>query len=598
MFTQFLYFIVSLLVYSTYYRPDYYIFSDQTAIILFNTLICIFIMVTRHAYHNLEQEILQGKISPHYENLDRLTSRLSILALLFYTLDVYALNLKKFIDWIPIFQSIPTLGALCFLGLFFVYICIVYYLEYNVYRLLHPDAPSRSAYIYSNLAFSLPMLIPWLLISLIEDATFLLPEGPFKAMTGSIIYENIQYIVLLLLIALFAPKLIKKIWRCVPLPAGIHRDVIDATCKRAGVTYANILYWPIFGGKMITAGVMGLTKKFRYILVTHALIESLSLKELEGVIAHEIGHVKKKHLIKYFISVLLFSFIILNVVNSGLFIVYKLLGADHINLATLIFTSSMILFFVLYFRLVFGYFMRNFEREADIYAFQMIGSAEPLISAFNKITFYSGRSPTQPNWHHFSIAQRIDYLARCEANPKWIESHDRKVKRSMAAYLIGIVMCIFLSYQMPEYKKDDLYILYAEEFVEAAIEKNPKNAELYDLLGDAALINKHYQKAIYAFTMSMHIQPDNAEVMNNLAWLYATCEQEELRNPEKALTLAKKAAKLQSKHYILDTLAEAYYVNGYFEEAVELAERVIQMDLKDPTHYQKQLKKFRKALLL
>jgi len=597
MFTQFIYFIVSLLIFSTYQKPDYYLFADNTAIILFNVLFCIFIFLARNMYTRLGRDIVLGQCALHYERMDQLTNRLTILGLLFYTLDVYALNLKKFIDWIPLFQRFPTLTALCFLLLFFMYISIVYYWEYEVYSLLHSDNPSRLMYIYSNLSFSLPMLLPWLFISLIGDLYYFLPQGPFKSMLDSTVGENIQFFILLVIIALFAPKLIKKIWRCVPLPEGIYRDCIDSTCKSAGIGYSNILYWPIFGGKMITAGVMGLTKRFRYILVTHALIESLNLEELRGVIAHEIGHVKKLHLIKYFISVLLFSFIIVNIVNSGLFFCYKLLGADHFHMATIMFTCFMILFLVLYFRLIFGYFMRNFEREADIFAFQMIGSAAPLISAFNKITFYSGRPPTQPNWHHFSIAQRIAYLERCEANPEWIRFHDRKVKRSMAAYLMGVLIFIGLSFQFPDYSKSELFMIHAEEILEAAIEKEPNDSELYELLGEAALLKKHYHKAIYAYYKSLKIAPDNPEILNNIAWLYATCEDKEIRNPKLALELAQKAAELESSHYILDTLAEAYYVNGYFEKAVRLAEEVMKMDLKNPEYYEKQLKKFKQAML-
>ena len=52
---------------------------------------------------------------------------------------------------------------------------------------------------------------------------------------------------------------------------------------------------------MITAGVMGLIKQFRYILVTRSLLQRLTPYEIEAVIAHEIGHVKKKHLLFYLI---------------------------------------------------------------------------------------------------------------------------------------------------------------------------------------------------------------------------------------------------------------------------------------------------------
>ena len=56
---------------------------------------------------------------------------------------------------------------------------------------------------------------------------------------------------------------------------------------------------------MITAAVMGLIKKFRYILVTQGLLQMLEPEEIDAVIAHEIGHVKKKpshSFICYFLS--------------------------------------------------------------------------------------------------------------------------------------------------------------------------------------------------------------------------------------------------------------------------------------------------------
>ncbi len=50
---------------------------------------------------------------------------------------------------------------------------------------------------------------------------------------------------------------------------------------------------------MLTAGVMGLVKRFRYLLITPALLDLLEPEELKGVVAHEIGHIRKKHLIFY-----------------------------------------------------------------------------------------------------------------------------------------------------------------------------------------------------------------------------------------------------------------------------------------------------------
>lgn len=93
--------------------------------------------------------------------------------------------------------------------------------------------------------------------------------------------------------------MIQKLWRCKPVEEGKKRSDIEAICKKAGVGFADILYWPIFGSRMITAGVMGLIKRFRYILVTKSLLSLLEPEEVEAVIAHEAGHIKRNHLVFY-----------------------------------------------------------------------------------------------------------------------------------------------------------------------------------------------------------------------------------------------------------------------------------------------------------
>jgi tetratricopeptide (TPR) repeat protein len=80
-----------------------------------------------------------------------------------------------------------------------------------------------------------------------------------------------------------------------------------------------------------------------------------------------------------------------------------------------------------------------------------------------------------------------------------------------------------------------------------------------------------------------------------LAWLYATCEVESLRNPERALNLAKLAAQIDPSGSIFDTLAESYFVNGMYPEAIEVGERALKLAKDNRAYYKNQLEKFRKA---
>ncbi len=248
--------------------------------------------------------------------------------------------------------------------------------------------------------------------------------------------------------AIIGPALIQKFWRCKPLENGYHRSRIESLCRRAGLTYANILYWPIFGGKMITAGVMGLIKKFRYILVTPSLLHLLEPEEIDAVIAHEIGHIKKKHLLFYlvfFVGYMLLSYVTFDIMifaiiyTKPVFWFISKTGLSQTTVVSGISSIVIICVFLIYFRFIFGFFMRNFERQADTYVYALFDSAKPLISTLEKIAATSGQSADKPNWHHFSIRQRIDYLRKCETNSSWIARHDGKVKKSIGVYLMCLL---------------------------------------------------------------------------------------------------------------------------------------------------------------
>lgn len=240
--------------------------------------------------------------------------------------------------------------------------------------------------------------------------------------------------------------------------------------------------------------------------------------------------------------------------------------------------------------------MRNFERQADIYVYALLDSAKPLISSLKKIAVTSGQPPDKPNWHHFSIKERIDYLKKCESDRKWITRHDSKVKKSIAAYLVGILLIGGVGYHISfgeTGKKLSTHFL--EKILQKEIEKTPDNPTLFSMLGDIYYSKNNYEETIKAYERSINLEPDNPQVLNNLAWLYATCDEKGFRDPEKALVYAEKAARMKTAPHILDTLAESYYVNGKYKAAVSAEMRALALAKKGRSYYEGQLKKFRKA---
>ncbi len=556
-------------------------------------------------FHRIEKKLSRGRDTQLSHKFSSTLTRQSIMAIVLFSIDIYGLNLTSFLTNIHFLSIIPTFQALLFLGLFIFYLAIVWACAHGPYKTISGSDLSRKSYILSQISFSIPVLLPWLLLSGVADIINVLPFETPKYFLSTTQGQIVYFLVFLFAIAIAGPAAIQKFWRCKPLETGYYRNRIESLCRKAGLEYAEILYWPIFGGRMITAGVMGLVKKFRYILVTRDLLRFLEPEEVDAVIAHEIGHIKKKHLIFYlvfFVGYMLISFATFDLLVYFIIFtepIYSFINhtsLDQTAVTSSIFSFTIIIFFLIYFRFIFGYFMRNFERQADTYVYALFDNALPLISCFEKIAATSGEPYDKPNWHHFSIKKRIDFLRKCETDRTWITRHDNKVKKSIAVYMAGILLIGGVGYNLnfgEAGKKLNKHFL--ERIIQRELDSTPDNPNLYSTLGDLYFSEKKFAETIKAYEQSLTLEPNNPHVLNNLAWIHSTCEVKRFRDPEKALYLAEKAAGLEESPYILDTLAECYYANGRFQEAVESEIKDLGLTVKNRSYYEKQLTRFMEA---
>ncbi|MCP4020523.1 MAG: M48 family metalloprotease, partial [Desulfobacteraceae bacterium] len=369
MFSNFLYFLIALVIYITSDFFDQNEGLPDHAILASSILTLVFIMLCHLIFARLKKRkhFSLAKVD-HLAGL--YTTRFSILALVLFAVNLYTFRLNLLFSGIFIFDKIPTFEAILFLGLFLFYLVVIWNAAYNLQKSVFTDTVSKKDFLLSNVSFSLPALIPWFFLSLSADFIHLLPIKSLKTIISSPAGE-IGYVALfLVVIAIFGPVLIKALWKCTPLEKGDHRHRIEAVCQKAKLDYADILKWKLFGGNMITAGVMGLVGRFRYILVTPALMASLKAEEIEAVILHEIGHVQKNHMLFYlgffagFIActyLLLDPLIWLLYLAEPIFWIFTNLGIDKSSAYPIVSSMTLLAFFVLYFRFVFGYFMRNFE---------------------------------------------------------------------------------------------------------------------------------------------------------------------------------------------------------------------------------------------
>ena len=106
------------------------------------------------------------------------------------------------------------------------------------------------------------------------------------------------------------------------------------------------------------------------------------------------------------------------------------------------------------------------------------------------------------------------------------------------------------------------------------LEIEPQNVEAHNILGTALIQQGHVRQAIELWEDALAIQPENGNAANNLAWVFATCPEDPIRDGRRAVELAEKAFQISGGKIpmIYRVLAAAYAENGRFAQAIETAQ--------------------------
>ncbi len=107
----------------------------------------------------------------------------------------------------------------------------------------------------------------------------------------------------------------------------------------------------------------------------------------------------------------------------------------------------------------------------------------------------------------------------------------------------------------------------------------------------------HYGRDIVSIVAHRYLiarKPQDARLLNNLAWLHCTARDPFARDPVQALALAERAYAIDQAPYITDTLAEAAFQNGDVKRAIALEEDALARTKGKKGFYRRQLAKFRR----
>lgn len=163
--------------------------------------------------------------------------------------------------------------------------------------------------------------------------------------------------------------------------------------------------------------------KTKRIVLFDTLLDSHTSDEILSVISHEIGHWKKRHIIKQMTFMEIASFLLFylvyclidwspiyrtfgfeqNIPYVGLFLLFALFGPISFFLTPMI---SMV--------------FRKFEREADDYSYRLVGTTKPLCSALKRLA-KDNLANLHPHpvyaWFYYShptLTERIAHLQQIE----------------------------------------------------------------------------------------------------------------------------------------------------------------------------------------
>lgn len=261
-----------------------------------------------------------------------------------------------------------------------------------------PGSAVRKRQFRQNLRSTLAGLIP---LALWFGLIFaILPRG--------ILNDPVTLVLLLagfiLLMHSLSPWLVQLANPTAPLPAEHPvAQMAMALGREAGVRIEAVRVITLGEMKIANALVSGLWPRFRRIYVTDHMLATFSVAEIRAILAHEVGHVRHRHLWWY-----------LALAVGGIFVIPRLVDAlGHLDFLHDSLWSAMIAF-CLYWGVMFKFFSRHFERQADRFAVAATGDVATFQRALEKLAEVNGTVKQYSKWDIFQthppIAERVRVL--------------------------------------------------------------------------------------------------------------------------------------------------------------------------------------------
>ena len=345
---------------------------------------------------------------PKLYRLRRYMIAFECLSLAGYLCNLYLLNLPVLINkYFGFFPMENLRQMLALLPLLIGIICIRLAF-YQVNRL----QPGHYREILSlQFKFLLFPLLPMFVYLITMDALYWLPYAA-KVFIVEHPYILIGLILPVIVSAfIFAPLLMQFLWKTEPLAAGSAlKQKLEQLTKQSGAKHKDIVVWQTGSLLIANAAVAGTLPWNRRIFLTDALLEYFTDEEIETVVAHELGHIRYKHIQTY----MLFSFFYL-LSYPFFYVLIEEPLLTHFGESQILSALCSLTFLIIYFVFIFRYLSRRCEHQADLYAVRLTEKPEAFKTALMKLAVLNSVPKSIRRYFetfntHPSIDRRIEFV--------------------------------------------------------------------------------------------------------------------------------------------------------------------------------------------
>ena len=498
------------------------------------------IAATRHLSDEMESRINQVYLAK------KVFSSFEIIILAAFILEIYYLNFLLLIDqWLGFLTLNYSRRLLAMLPLI-IGMLLVRLSHYELDKRARLTRWTRRGFLSFNVKMMLLPVIPLFIYLAFIDVIEL---SPMQIRTFFIAHSYLSIVILVMFILLAyikAPMLLRFIWPTRPLQDQQLYDKIDQLAHNHGIKYKHLLVWQTKGAKIANAGVSGLLPGSRSIFMTDYLLENFTHDEIETIIAHEFGHIKYRHIHVYLMFSLTYFLCYLLFYSYVEPLLEQFVGNGPIASATIT-----IGFFYMYFVLLFRYFSRKFERQADLYAVEITNKPQAFMEALWRLSEVN-YIPRTMKWlfeilhTHPSINRRLEFITRVVAGGRDTVRYKKSLVEAKLVFWATPILFASLIFSGPDVflpPADVHYEIGRQYYNESLKEKEKNNKVPHPPPSEKKHAAEKLERAFQEFQKAIELDAEHEDAHYGLGVVYM-----ELGNLKEAVGEFKRILKINPEN--------------------------------------------------